>query len=84
MAHSSMAIPRAAPVSRSPDFWLELKRSRAAYLLLFPFLLHFVVVVAYPFAYSVYLNLPEGERPAGPLVPNIAEIQIGDVTITTE
>src|SRR5437868_8949055 len=56
MAHSSLAIPRSASVSRSSQFWLELKRSRAAYLLMFPFLLHFVVVVAYPFAYSVYLS----------------------------
>ncbi|MDQ6672926.1 MAG: sugar ABC transporter permease [Chloroflexota bacterium] len=56
MANRTLAIPRATPVSRGADLWLELKRSRAAYLLMLPFLLHFVVVVAYPFAYSVYLS----------------------------
>ncbi len=56
MANTTLAIPRAAPVPRSGDLWLGLKRSRAAYLLMFPFLLHFLVVVAYPFAYSVYLS----------------------------
>lgn len=56
MANSTLAIPRAATLSRGGDLWLELKRSRAAYLLMFPFLLHFVVVVAYPFLYSVYLS----------------------------
>src|SRR5882762_7339031 len=31
-------------------------RSWPAYLLLLPFLVHFVVVVAYPFFYSIYLS----------------------------
>jgi ABC-type sugar transport system permease subunit len=56
MANTTAAIQRAAPVPRGGDVWLTLKRSRAAYLLLFPFLLHFLVVVAYPFVYSVYLS----------------------------
>ncbi|MDQ6675084.1 MAG: sugar ABC transporter permease, partial [Chloroflexota bacterium] len=56
MANRTLAIPRAANISRRADLWVELKRSRAAYLLMLPFLLHFVVVVAYPFAYSVYLS----------------------------
>src|SRR6202040_3040281 len=56
MANTTLAISRAAPLQRGSDFWLALKRSRAAYLLMFPFLLHFLVVVAYPFAYSVYLS----------------------------
>ena len=56
MANTTVALPRAPTVARGHDFWWGLKRSRAAYLLLFPFLLHFVVVVAYPFVYSVYLS----------------------------
>jgi ABC-type sugar transport system permease subunit len=56
MANTTLALPRAAPLGRGSDLWLGLKRGRAAYLLMFPFLLHFVVVVAYPFAYSVYLS----------------------------
>ncbi len=56
MANTTLAIPRAATFSRRADLWVELKRSRAAYLLMLPFLLHFAVVVAYPFAYSVYLS----------------------------
>jgi ABC-type sugar transport system permease subunit len=56
VANSTLALQRATPVPRGSDFWVELKRSRAAYLLLFPFVLHFVVVVAYPFVYSVYLS----------------------------
>jgi ABC-type sugar transport system permease subunit len=56
MANPTLAMQRAAPLPRGGEFWLGLKRSRAAYLLLFPFLLHFLVVVAYPLAYSVYLS----------------------------
>jgi ABC-type sugar transport system permease subunit len=52
----SLALQRASTVPRGHDLWLGLKRGRAAYLLLFPFFLHFVVVVAYPFVYSVYLS----------------------------
>ena len=33
-----------------------LRRSWPAYLLLLPFLVHFAVVVAYPFFYSIYLS----------------------------
>jgi ABC-type sugar transport system permease subunit len=56
MANTTLTLQRAAPVPGSSEFWAELKRGRAAYLLLLPFLLHFAVVVAYPFAYSVYLS----------------------------
>src|ERR1700694_5285679 len=56
MANTSLALQRSAPVPRGGDLWLELKRGRAAYLLMLPFLLHFLIVVAYPFAYSVYLS----------------------------
>ena len=56
MAHSTLTIGRAAPIARGADLWLGLRRGRAAYLLLLPFVLHFLVVVAYPLAYSVYLS----------------------------
>jgi ABC-type sugar transport system permease subunit len=56
MANTTLALQRAAPVPRGAAVWSELKRGRAAYLLLFPFVLHFLVVVAYPLAYSVYLS----------------------------
>jgi len=56
MANSTLAVPRAAPFPRRADLWWELKRGRAAYLLMFPFLLHFVVVVAYPLLFSIYLS----------------------------
>src|ERR1700730_9055610 len=56
MANTTLAVQAAAAVPRRPDLWSGLLRGRAAYLLLSPFLLHFVIVVAYPFAYSVYLS----------------------------
>jgi ABC-type sugar transport system permease subunit len=56
MANSTLALQRVAPVPRGGDLWLGLKRGRAAYLLMLPFLVHFLIVVAYPFAYSVYLS----------------------------
>lgn len=52
MSTTALARPRA----RQSDFWRELRKSRAAYLLLAPFLIHFAVVVAYPFFYSLYLS----------------------------
>src|ERR1700738_1806134 len=56
MANSTLALRQAPAVSRASDVWLGMKRGRAAYLLLLPFLVHFLVVVAYPFVYSVYLS----------------------------
>jgi ABC-type sugar transport system permease subunit len=44
----------------------SLRRSRAAYLLLLPFLIHFIVVVAYPFLYSIYLSFFEAGLNAPP------------------
>ncbi|HEV2072968.1 MAG TPA: sugar ABC transporter permease [Thermomicrobiales bacterium] len=37
----------------------SIRKSRAAYLLMLPFLLHFLFVVAYPMFYSLYLSLTE-------------------------
>jgi ABC-type sugar transport system permease subunit len=56
MAQTSLTVGRAEPVPRQRGLLWELRRGRAAYLLLFPFLLHFFVIVAYPFFYSVYLS----------------------------
>ena len=45
---------------------VALAHSRPAYLLLLPFLIHFVVIVAYPFFYSIYLSFFEaglGQEP---------------------
>lgn len=41
-------------------------KSRAAYLLLLPFLLHFIIVVAWPMFYSVYLSFTEARLNADP------------------
>ncbi len=41
------------------SIWIAVRQSRAAYLLLLPFIVHFVVVVAYPLAYSIYLSFFE-------------------------
>ncbi len=48
-----------AAVPRRKAFWKSVRKSRAAYLLLLPFLLHFLFVVAYPILYSVYLGFFE-------------------------
>lgn len=44
-----------------------IRKSRAAYLLMLPFLLHFVFVVAYPMFYSVYLGFTEARLNADPV-----------------
>jgi ABC-type sugar transport system permease subunit len=59
MANTSLALQRARTFPGRGELWLGLRRSRAAYFLLFPFLLHFLVVVAYPLAYSIYLSFFE-------------------------
>ena len=56
MANTTLALQRAATAPRGGELWLGLKRGRAAYLLMLPFLVHFLIVVAYPFVYSVYLS----------------------------
>ena len=58
MANTSLtyALSRAAPVGRQHGLWWDLKHNRAAYLLLAPFIIYFLVVIAYPFFYSVYLS----------------------------
>jgi putative chitobiose transport system permease protein len=55
-------VSREAALSARPERRLRvrlapaLRRSWPAYLLLLPFLLHFLFVVAYPFFYSIYLS----------------------------
>lgn len=46
-------------VDRRRSMWKAVRKSRAAYLLLLPFLLHFIFVVAYPILYSLYLGFFE-------------------------
>jgi len=45
----------------------SIRKSRAAYLLMLPFLLHFIVVVAYPMFYSLYLSLTEAKLNSDPV-----------------
>src|SRR2546423_14936331 len=51
---TSMLAPR--PTAHWGRVRRAMRRSWPAYLLLLPFLVHFVVVVAYPFFYSIYLS----------------------------
>ncbi|MFZ0214373.1 MAG: sugar ABC transporter permease [Candidatus Dormiibacterota bacterium] len=46
----------AAPARRRPRLATVLRRSWPAYVLLAPFLVHFFLIVAYPFLYSIYLS----------------------------
>jgi ABC-type sugar transport system permease subunit len=47
----------ARPAGRGAQFGRELRQSQAAYLLLAPFLILFVVILAYPLLTSLYLSL---------------------------
>src|SRR5205809_6460921 len=51
---TSMLAPR--PTAHWGRVRRAMRRSWPAYLLLLPFLVHFAVVVAYPFFYSIYLS----------------------------
>ena len=57
-----MAVARERPryvEPRTRRLGRALRKSRAAYLLMLPFLLHFIFVVAWPMIYSVYLSFTE-------------------------
>lgn len=56
MTVSSTSLPISRPADRRRRLRRAIRRSWPAYLLLLPFLIHFVVVVAYPFFYSIYLS----------------------------
>src|SRR5215471_9440838 len=53
---ASLSVPLARPASRRGQFGRTLRQSQAAYVLLSPFLILFVVVLAYPLLYSIYLS----------------------------
>jgi len=57
--------PRTA-ATRTQRMGKAIRKSRAAYLLMLPFLLHFLFVVAYPMFYSLYLSLTEAGLNADP------------------
>lgn len=56
MSVTSAPVPVTPAPARRRGVWGALRRSQAAYLLLLPFLIHFLVVTAYPFFYSIYLS----------------------------
>lgn len=56
MTVSSTSLPIGRSVNRRTRLRRSIRRSWPAYLLLLPFLIHFAVVVAYPFFYSIYLS----------------------------
>jgi len=53
---ASLSAPLARPARRGGDFGRVLRQSQAAYILLSPFLLLFLLVLAYPLLYSLYLS----------------------------
>lgn len=64
-----MAVARQRPrhvEPRARRLGRALRKSRAAYLLMLPFLLHFIFVVAWPMIYSVYLSFTEARLNASP------------------
>jgi len=56
-AASIRAQTLARPAGRGTQFGRELRQSQAAYLLLAPFLILFVIILAYPLLTSLYLSL---------------------------
>jgi multiple sugar transport system permease protein len=56
MRAADLRVSAAPAAARGRGMRFALRQSRAAYLLMLPFLAHFLVVVAYPFFYSLYLS----------------------------
>jgi ABC-type sugar transport system permease subunit len=56
MSASSTGMLARRPLAHRRGIRRAIRRSWPAYLLLLPFLVHFVLVVAYPFLYSIYLS----------------------------
>ena len=55
-ATSALSVPVARPARRGSQIAKTWRESRAAYMLLAPFLILFVLVLAYPLLYSLYLG----------------------------
>src|SRR5438874_6399672 len=53
---ASLSAPLARPARRGAELGRALRQSQAAYILLSPFLLLFLLVLAYPLLYSLYLS----------------------------
>jgi len=53
---TTIAVSRARPAGRRARLGRSLRESQAAYLLLSPFLLLFLLVLAYPLVYSLFLS----------------------------
>jgi len=51
-----LSVPVPRPVSRGTSIGRQLRQSQAAYVLLAPFLILFVLVLAYPLLFSLYLS----------------------------
>src|SRR5205809_4894048 len=80
---TSMLAPR--PTAHWGRVRRAMRRSWPAYLLLLPFLVHFVVVVAYPFLYSIFLSFFQAGLNTTPTfvgVRNFAQL-FGDVDFQT-
>jgi len=54
---SAMSVPVVRPAPRGRRVARTLRQSQAAYMLLAPFLLLFILVLAYPLLYSLYLSV---------------------------
>ena len=52
---ADLSVPVARPASRG-GFGSALRQSQAAYLLLAPYMVLFLVILAYPLLYSIYLS----------------------------
>ena len=52
-----LIVPVPRPTGRGASFGRQLRESQAAYVLLSPFLILFVVILAYPLLFSLYLSL---------------------------
>src|SRR5438067_13131081 len=80
---TSMLAPR--PTAHRGGIRRAMRRSWPDYLLLLPFLVHFVVVVAYPFFYSIYLSFFQAGLNTTPRfvgLSNFAQL-FGDVDFRT-
>src|ERR1043165_6978469 len=51
-----LSVPVPRPVSRGTSIGRQLRQSQAAYVLLAPFLILFVVILAHPLLFSLYLS----------------------------
>src|SRR5919197_1443011 len=85
MSASSTGMLTGRPAAHRGGIRRALRRRWPAYLFLLPFLVHFVVVVAYPFLYSIYLSFFQAGLNTAPRfvgLRNFAQL-LGDVDFRT-